>query len=179
MDGRIRGPTADGEVVAADHDPTAFDAADADHAVGRREARQLTVLVSREPRQGAVLLEAVAVEESVDPLANGQPAGRVLASDAVGPAHLPSQLLSPAQLFQFRLPAHNQGLSRLHEEALDVWQQGEVERVEHSVERDDRDQVPRPQEDDREREAEGTLDYEAERDGDRDGRAVEVRDVGY
>jgi hypothetical protein len=52
-------------------------------------------------------MEAVRVEQAVDALAHGQPAGVVLALDLFGPAHLPGERLAPAQLFDVGFPAHN------------------------------------------------------------------------
>src|SRR5215472_915184 len=106
VDGRIRRPAAHGEVIAADDDPPASDAASSHHAVGRREALQLAVLVHSEAGQGAVLLEAARVQQTVDPLADGQPPRRVLAGDAVATPHLARQLFTVAQLFQLWLPGH-------------------------------------------------------------------------
>ena len=58
------------------------------------------------PREGTCLVEAVRVEEPVDPLANRQPARLMLPPNPLLATHAPSQLLAPAQLLELGLPGH-------------------------------------------------------------------------
>ena len=51
-------------------------------------------------------MEAARVEQPLQALAHGEPAGRVLALHALVAAHLPGQLLAAAQLLELGLPAH-------------------------------------------------------------------------
>src|SRR5262249_10674009 len=62
--------------------------------------------VGCETGQRAVLLEAAAVQQAIDPLADCQPPSRMLAGDAVWAAHLARELFAVAQLLQLRLPGH-------------------------------------------------------------------------
>jgi hypothetical protein len=54
-------------------------------------------------------VEAAGVEHALHALAHGQLAGRVLARDPLGPAHLPRELLAAVQLIELGLPRHRQG----------------------------------------------------------------------
>ena len=54
----------------------------------------------------ADLVEAAAIDQTVDALADGELAGIVLALDLVGAAEPPREFLALAQLVQFRLPSH-------------------------------------------------------------------------
>lgn len=72
----------------------------------RHEVDQLAVLVDGPAGQGADLVEGAGVEQKVDPLADGEPAGIAHALHALGAAHPPGQLLAPAQLGDLRLPRH-------------------------------------------------------------------------
>ena len=49
------------------------------------------------------------VDEAVDALANGQPAGRMLAFDLVDAAHFGSHAFTHAQFVEFRLPPAGRG----------------------------------------------------------------------
>ena len=103
----VGGAAADGEVVALHDRAAAVDAALADDRVRGQELGQLAVLVvgaAAGERSG--LVEAARVEEPLDPLANRQPAGRVLALDPLLAAHPPRELLAPAQLLELGLPGH-------------------------------------------------------------------------
>src|SRR5207248_4267197 len=113
VDGGVGGTAADREVVTADDHLAALDPAGPEDVVGGRELLQRPVgPVFREPGQPAPLLEAARVEERVDPLADGQPAGVLLPLDALGAAHLPGQLLPPAEFVNLRLPGHAAMLRR-------------------------------------------------------------------
>src|SRR3984893_2581152 len=105
-DGGVSRAAADGEVVAANHDRPAVDAAAAHYEVGGDDALQLGPLVLRLAGQLADLVEAAGVEEGCDPFANGEPAGVVLALDLLSAAHGPRQPLAPPQLLELWLPGH-------------------------------------------------------------------------
>ena len=65
-------PAARGEIVGAHHRGSAVDFAPASNMVGRREARDSSVVVIvREAREAADLAKAAGVEQQVDPLAAG------------------------------------------------------------------------------------------------------------
>ena len=82
--GRVRRAALQGEVLAADHHPTALYATETDDVVGRDEARQFVVVVVVGDGRGlALLLERARIEQGVDPFADGQPAAGVLLGDAV------------------------------------------------------------------------------------------------
>src|SRR5581483_1978214 len=73
-------------------------------AVGGEEVLHAVALVRGEAGQRAVFLEAAGVEQQVDPLADGEPARRPGAGDALLPAHPPGQRLAPRQLVELRSP---------------------------------------------------------------------------
>ena len=106
-DGRVRGAAADGEVVALHYRPPAVDAAGADHDVGGEEVLDLAVVaVGRPPGERARLVEAAGIEEPLDPLADGEPPGGVLALDPLLAAHLARQRFAAAKLVELGLPGH-------------------------------------------------------------------------
>ena len=98
---------AHGEVVAAEHHAAPLEPRGADHEVGRGEAGQLTVHIGRRPGQRADLVETARVGEPGDPLADGQPAGGVLARDLLRTAHRLRERAPPRQLVDLGLPAHD------------------------------------------------------------------------
>ena len=51
-------------------------------------------------------MEAAAVEQRLEALAHGEPAGVVLALDLLGAAHLAGQRLAPPELVDVALPTH-------------------------------------------------------------------------
>jgi hypothetical protein len=106
-DGSVGGPAADREVVPAHHDLAPVDAAGSGDEVGRREARQLAVIVvDGRPGQRPDLVKRAVVEQFRQALAHRQPARLVLAADLVGPAHPLGQFPPPAQVVQLWLPRH-------------------------------------------------------------------------
>ena len=104
----IRRAAAHGEIVA-DHDHgAAVDLAAAEHAVRRRQVREFAVLVIF-GRAGnrADLVEAFRIDQTVDALANGEPALVALPLDLVNAAHLARERFAPSEIVEFRLPVHS------------------------------------------------------------------------
>ena len=103
----VRRAAAHGKVVA-DHDHgAAIDLAAAEHAIGRGDVLQLTLLVIfRGTGYGADFMKAVAVEQAVDALPNGEPALVALALDLIGAPHLAGEGFAPGQFVELRLPGH-------------------------------------------------------------------------
>ena len=105
--GGVCGPAADCEVVPADNDFAAVDAAGADDEVGCHEARQLAVgAVAGRSGERSDLVERAVIKQLSQPFPDGQPSGVVLPPDLLRTAHLLGEVLPPAQLIQFRLPCH-------------------------------------------------------------------------
>ena len=69
-------------------------------------------VVGRLAGDGADLVEAAGIEHAVDPLADREPAARVLAGDALGAAEFLRQRDARAQFGKFRFPADRRGLLR-------------------------------------------------------------------
>ena len=72
---------------------------------GRKSSSSPVVVVGPLAGERADLVEAVGVEEAVDPLAHGEAAGRALARDALGAAHPLGELLAPPKLVELGLPS--------------------------------------------------------------------------
>ena len=110
---------ANGEVVAADDDLPAVDAACASDEVGGHEAFQLAdrVVLSL-AGQRTDLAERAIVQQGRDPLADGQAAGVVLPPDLVRAAHALSEFVPPAELVQLRLPCHADTYSTLQPSSI-------------------------------------------------------------
>jgi hypothetical protein len=106
-DRRVRSPAAHGEVIALHDRAPAFDPPLADHDVGGREVHELAVVaVDALAGDRSGLVEAVAVEQALDPLAHRQAPRGVLALHALLAAETPGELLPTAKLLELWLPAH-------------------------------------------------------------------------
>src|SRR5580693_5739387 len=55
----------------------------------------------------AYFMEAVCIDELVDPFANGEPALVALPLDLVNAAHLARERFAPGEVVEFRLPVHS------------------------------------------------------------------------
>ena len=103
--GGVGGSAPQGEVLAADHDRAAVDAARSDHVVRRGEADEpARVVVLRLPRPLAVLAERSRVEQPVDPLADGREPAPALPRDAFRAALALRELSPVVELLDFRPP---------------------------------------------------------------------------
>src|SRR5215210_7320426 len=92
----VGGAAPDGEVVALYDRAPSVDPALPDDRVRRHEVRELAVVaVACASGQCAGLVEAAVVEQPLDALADREPAGRVLARDALLAAHPARELLAP------------------------------------------------------------------------------------
>ena len=86
----------------------AIDLAAAEHAIGRRQAGELAVLVIfGDAGNRADLVKAFRVDQSVDALANGEPALVALPLDLVNASHLARERFAPGEVVEFRLPVHS------------------------------------------------------------------------
>ena len=107
LDRSVGGATAHGEVVAENNHRSAVDRRATEHAVGGHEIRHDpgTEIVRRLAGDRAEFQERIRVGQPIDPFADGEFAGVVLAFDALGTAHLAGDPLAFAQLLEFGLPA--------------------------------------------------------------------------
>src|SRR5262249_23098178 len=92
------------EVIARDDDRTAIDTRSAHHAIAGGEFLELAVLVVlRDARDAAYLVERLAIDEPIDPLAHRVAATRVLPLDFVGTAQLVRSRRPAPQLIDLRI----------------------------------------------------------------------------
>src|SRR6267154_2926323 len=101
----IGGAATHGEIVADHHNRPAIDLAAAEHAIGGSQIFELAALVIF-GRTGnrADLVEALFIDQLVDPLADGEPALVALPLDLVNAAHLARERFAPGEVVELRLP---------------------------------------------------------------------------
>ena len=105
-DRRVGRTAAHGEVVAADHDGASVDAPTAHDEVRRRGVDEIAVVVVRRaPGERADLVKRVRVEQRVDAFPNGQLSLGAVLGDLLVATHATSQLRTPRELLELRLPA--------------------------------------------------------------------------
>ena len=90
------------------HDGATIDLAAAEHAVRRRQVCQLALrVIFGHTGDRADLVKTLMIEQTVDTLANGEPALVTLALDLVNAAHLARERFAPGEVVEFRLPVHS------------------------------------------------------------------------
>ena len=104
-DGRVGRPAAHRKIVAADDDGAPVHRGAPEHEVGRREAREVVLLVvGRATGELAQLVKGPRVHELRDALADRVAAPVVLPLHPLGPAELLGELLAVPELVHLRLP---------------------------------------------------------------------------
>ena len=104
----IRGAATHGEIVADDHNRPAIDLAAAEHAIRGRQIFEFAALVIfGGTGNRADLVEAVFIDQLVDPLADGEPALVALPLDLVNASHLARERFAPGEVVELRLPVHS------------------------------------------------------------------------
>src|SRR5690606_20201001 len=103
----VVGAASHGEVVAGDEDLAAIEPGTPANDIGGREPDELAVrVVLGEAGGGADFIEAAGIGKGVEPLANGELAVRMVASDLLRSAHLPGEFLPTGILVDLGLPVH-------------------------------------------------------------------------
>ena len=101
----VGGPAPHGEVVAADHDRPAVDAAAPHHEVGRGEVEEsAVVVVGRASGDRADLVKRSRVEERFDAFAHRELAAVVLTLNLLRPTHPAGQFLTSPKFGDLGLP---------------------------------------------------------------------------
>ena len=97
---------ARGVVVGADDDLAAVQLRQPEHTAARHELGEHVAVVRHRALQDVPLAKAPRVDQSVDPLADGELPAVVLIPDALLAAHLVGHVLAAFDFVEFRLPGH-------------------------------------------------------------------------